>query len=75
MTQSEMPFEVVSRSKSERIVKGNRQVIYKVTLKSTDGMHRLILSDKDSALIEKYPLDTIVAVKIGNSPQTTLHAT
>ena len=69
---SEKSFEVVARSKIEKTVKGKKQVIYKVTLKSSDSLHTLTLSDTDSALIERYPLDAVVQVKIGKSPQTNL---
>lgn len=70
-----LPYEVVGRSKTERKNKGKREIIYKVTLKSMDGMNRLILSSQEAALIEKYPLDTTVSVKIGNNPQTNLPTT
>ena len=67
-------FEVVARSKTEKTVKGKKQTIYKVSLKSSDGMYSLVLSDTDPALIERYPLDSEVNVKIGKSPQTNLTA-
>ena len=69
---SERPFEVVARSKTEKTVKGKKQTIYKVTLKTSDGMYTLTMSDTDSALIERYPLDTEINVKIGKTSQTNL---
>ena len=69
---SESPFEVVARSKTEKTVKGKKQIIYKVTLKTSDGMSTLTISDTDSALIERYPLDSEVNVKIGKNAQTNL---
>ena len=67
-----VPFDVVSRSKTERVNKGNRETIYRVTLKSHDGRHRLTLSDTDAALIQKYPLFSTVSVRIGQNSQATL---
>jgi hypothetical protein len=66
-------FEVVGRSKTEKLDrKGNKTTIYKVILKSVDAMNRLELSDTNSTIIEKYPLKSDIAVKIGNNPQTNL---
>jgi len=70
-----IPFEVVGRSKTERINKGKREIIFKITLKSTDSLHRLVLASPDSAIIEKYPLDEVFVVKIGKNPQSTLPKT
>jgi hypothetical protein len=69
---SERQFEVVARSKTEKTVKGKKQVIYKVTLKTSDSLNTLTLSDTDAAIIERYPLDAEINVKIGKSPQTNL---
>jgi len=69
---SDVVFEVVGRSKTEKIVKGKSQVVYKVALKSDNGMHSLVLSDTDSALIALYPMETKVTVKIGRNAQTNL---
>jgi hypothetical protein len=66
-------FEVVGRSKTEKLDrKGNKTTIYKILLKSVDAMNRLELSDTNSTIIEKYPLKSTIAVKIGNNPQTNL---
>ena len=66
-------FEVVGRSKTEKLDrKGNKTTIYKVILKSVDGMNKLELSDHSSAIVERYPLKSTIAVKIGNNPQTNL---
>jgi len=65
-------FEVAGRSKTERVKKGKREVIYRITLKSEDGRHTLVLTDTDSAIIEQYPFGSAINVSIGPNPQTTL---
>ena len=73
MEQTTIIFEVVGRSKTEKLDrKGNKATIYKVILKSVDGMNKLELSSNDSGIVEKYPLKSTLAVKIGNNPQTNL---
>ena len=73
MEQITILFEVVGRSKIEKLDRrGNKATIYKVLLKSVDGMNKLELSDNNSAIVEKYPLKSTLAVKIGNNPQTNL---
>lgn len=66
-------FDVVGRSKTERITReGNREVVYRVSLKSSDGKNRLTLTDNNPELIQKYPLNGDVPVKIGACSQVTL---
>lgn len=68
-------FEVVGRSKTEKIVKRKRKVIYRISLKSVDNRDTHVLTDEDSALISKYPFGSIVSITVGHNPQTTLPKT
>ena len=68
----DLVFEVVGRSKTERVKKGGREVVFKVSLKSIDGKCKLSLADKDSRIIQAYPLESKVPVKVGVSNQRTL---
>jgi hypothetical protein len=66
-------FEVVGRGKSEKLTnKGELQVTFKVSLKSTKGDMRLSIVSPDSDLLQKYPMDDSVPVTIGTGSQTTL---
>lgn len=70
---SDLVFNVVGRAKTERVTKeGNRETVYRVSLKSTNGKCKLTLTDKDAGLLVRYPLDSSVPVNIGKSDQTTL---
>jgi hypothetical protein len=68
----DLVFEVVGRSKTERVKKGGREVVFKVSLESLDGKCKLSLTDKDSKIIQQYPLESKVPVKVGVSNQRTL---
>jgi len=68
----DLVFEVVGRSKTERVKKGSREVVFKVSLESMDGKCKLSLTDKDSRIIQQYPLESRVPVKVGVSNQRTL---
>lgn len=65
-------FEVVGRAKTEKLNKGKHEIVFRVSLKSTDGSHRLILTDKNPDFIQKYPFGSTVSVKVGKDPQTIL---
>ena len=65
-------FEVVGRTKDERMTQKGRKVTFKVALKSRDGKHKLQLTDADPALLQKYPLTGSVPVTVGVCNQTTL---
>jgi hypothetical protein len=66
-------FDVVGRSKTDRITKeGNRETVFKVQLKSTNGKMKLSISGSDPSLIQQYPLDSAVPVNIGVCNQKTL---
>jgi propanediol dehydratase small subunit len=66
-------FDVVGRSKTEKITKeGNRETVFKVSLKSTNGKMKLSISSGDSGLLQEFPLNSAVPVKIGTSNQKTL---
>jgi len=68
----DLVFEVVGRAKTEKLNKGKREIVYRVSLKSTDGSHRVILTDKNPDFIQKYPFGSTVSVKVGKDPQTIL---
>jgi hypothetical protein len=68
----DMVFEVVGRAKTEKVNKGKREITYRVSFKSNDGHHRLVLTDNSSAILEKYPFGSIVNVNVGQDPQTKL---
>lgn len=65
-------FEVVGRAKIERTNKGKHEILYRVSLKSTDGLHRLTLTDKNPEFLLQYPFGSTIGVKIGKNPQTSL---
>ena len=66
-------FDVVGRSKTEKITKeGNRETVYKVSLKSPDSKMKLSIASNDPSLIQEFPLNSDVPVKIGASTQKTL---
>jgi flagellar hook assembly protein FlgD len=69
----DLMFEVIGRSKSEKITKeGNRETTFKVSLKSSNGKVKLTISDSEPTLIQKYPLGGEVPVQIDTCSQTTL---
>jgi hypothetical protein len=66
-------FEVVGRSKTEKVTKeGNLEITYKITMQTPDKKHKLILTDASAALLIRYPLQSDVPVNIGKSDQQTL---
>jgi hypothetical protein len=68
-------FEVVGRSKSEKMTKeGKREVTFKVSLKGSglNGKFKLSISDSDPALLQKYPFGGEVPVQLEACSQTTL---
>jgi len=70
---TEVMFEVVGRSKSEKMTKeGQLEVAFKVTLKSTNAKHKLTITDANPTLLSMYPLGGEVLVKLGVCNQTTL---
>lgn len=64
-------FEVVGRAKTEKLNKGKHEIVYRVSLKSVDGLHRLTLTDKNPEFLQQYPFGSTIGVKIGATPQTT----
>lgn len=68
-----MVFEVVGRTKDERMTQKGRKVTFKIALKSRDGKHKLQLTDVDPVLLQKYPLTGSVPVTVGVCNQTTLN--
>jgi hypothetical protein len=70
---TEVLFLVVGRAKTERVTKeGNRETVFRVSLKSENGKCRLTLADNDSGLLVQYPLGSKVDVDIGKSNQRVL---
>ena len=70
---TEVLFFVVGRAKTERVTKeGNRETVFKVSLKSENGKCKLTLADNDSGLLVQYPLGSGVNVDIGKSNQRVL---
>lgn len=70
---AELIFEVVGRSKTEKVTKeGNLETTYKVTMQTLDKKARVILTDAGAALLAKYPLGSNVAVNVGKSDQQNL---
>ena len=69
---ADVVFEVVGRAKTEKLSKGKRTILYRVSLKSVDGADRLSLTDQNPDFLQLYPFGSAITVKIGNSPQTTL---
>lgn len=70
---TEVLFLVVGRAKTERVTKeGNRETVFKVSLKSENGKCKLTLADNDSNLLVQYPLSSEVHVDIGKSNQRVL---
>jgi hypothetical protein len=66
-------FEVVGRSKSEKMTKeGQLEIAFKVSLKSTNAKHKLTITDANPSLLSMYPLGGEVLIKIGVCNQTTL---
>ena len=68
----DLVFEVVRRAKTEKLNKGKHEIIYRVSLKSSDGCHTLVLTDKNPEFLQQYPFGSTVGVKVGKDPQTTL---
>jgi len=69
---TEVLFDVVGRAKTERVnKKGNHETIFRVSLKSDNGKHRLTLTDNNPIILSTYPLGSEVPVTIGKSSQTT----
>jgi hypothetical protein len=66
-------FEVVGRSKSEKVTKeGNVETTYKVMMQTADKKHKFSLTDASPALLAKYPLQSDVPVSVGKSNQLNL---
>ena len=70
---TKMLFLVVGRAKTERVTKeGNRETVFRVSLKSENGKCKLTLADNDSGLLVQYPLGSEVHVDVGKSNQRVL---
>jgi hypothetical protein len=65
-------FEVVGRARTEKLNKGKHEIVYRVSLKSVDGLHRLTLTDKNPEFLQQYPFGSTIGVKVGKNPQTSL---
>jgi len=70
---TDLMFEVVGRSKTEKLTKeGNLETKFRVVLETSDKKHKLTITDANASLLAKYPLRSDVPVKIGKSDQVTL---
>lgn len=71
----ELPFEVIGRSKSEKVDKdGHLVTTFKVVLQCKDAQNtfRLQISSGESVLLQRYPMHSEVSVELGAANQQTL---